>query len=133
VTKSRGIGRGGKRPGAGAPISFIPTPEQRAVVKLLTGSGRPQDEIVTAIKNMKTNKPISVDTLRRAFADEIRIGRVEMHTMVLTSLAGQIRNGNMTSIIWYMKNQMGWTDSHEISGKNGGPIPITITINQSRY
>ncbi len=79
MTKSRGIGRGGKRAGAGSP-PFIPTPEQRTVVKLLIGSGRPHEEIVTAIKNSKTNKPISIETLHKAFKEEIRIGQVEMNT-----------------------------------------------------
>lgn len=134
MTKSRSIGRGGKRPGAGAP-SFIPTPEQQAVVRLLIGSGRPHDEIVTAIKNPRTSKPISIETLHKAFTEEIRSGQVEMNTLAMTGLAGQLKGGNMTAIIWWSKNRMGWQDStvHEMSGKNGGPIPIVITKNESLY
>ena len=56
-------GRGGARPGAGQP-PFEPTKEQRRMVSILAGMGRPHKEIATLVVNPRTGKPIDDVTLR---------------------------------------------------------------------
>lgn len=104
--------RGGTRPGAGQK-PFEPTEEQRTVVKLLAGSGRPQEVIALAVTNPHTKKPMSVESLQRHFAHELEVGGAEMDTVVVASMAGRIRKGSDTMIIWYTKNKWGWRDHPE--------------------
>jgi hypothetical protein len=72
--------------------------------------GTPQERIVKGILNPHSKKPISVETLVRAFADELEMGMTEMESIVGLSLAQQIKKGNMTAIIWWTKNRAGWRD-----------------------
>ena len=48
---------GGARPGAGRP-PHNPTKEQRRLVSVLAGVGRPHKEIATLVVNPRTGKPI---------------------------------------------------------------------------
>jgi hypothetical protein len=36
-----------------------------------------------------------------------------MDAIACTMLSMQIRKGNLTAIIWYQKNRMGWRDVYE--------------------
>jgi hypothetical protein len=54
---------GGVRPGAGRP-PFTPTKEQRRMVLILAGVGRPHKEIATLVINPRTGKPIDGVTSR---------------------------------------------------------------------
>jgi hypothetical protein len=109
--------------GRGQP-KFVPSKEQRNLVKLLIGYGIPQDRVCLAIPNKYSGKPISKNTLERAFEQEIISGMAEMDAMCAVSLHRRVREGNMTAIIWYMKNRMGWRDTFagELSGPNGSPL-----------
>ena len=86
------------------------TSEQKQLVKLLVGMGTPQERICKGILNPHSHKPISVETLLKAFAAEIESGLVEMESIVGLSHAQQIKKGNMTAIIWWQKNRAGWRD-----------------------
>src|SRR6266481_902762 len=66
---------------------FVPTDEDRAVVKLLVACGMSQDRVCLRIRG-NDGKPISEATLKRHFAHELMVGKVEVETIVLTQLAG---------------------------------------------
>lgn len=109
---------------------FEPTKEQRAVVKLACAHGMPWDSIRLVIINPRTGKAIAKETLMYAFEEELAAGKVEMDIMVCGALAQSIKEGNVTSMIWYMKNRMGWADSqrNELSGPNGQPLVTGIEV-----
>jgi hypothetical protein len=69
---------------------FVPTPDQREVVKLLSGRGIPQEHIRRLIRNPQTRKPLAIKTLERAFVTEIQTGKVEVKVKV----APFIHNGH---------------------------------------
>jgi hypothetical protein len=110
--------------------TFAPTEEQRAIVKLLAGGGVTHDRMRQVIKNQRTGLPISRDTLERAFANELIEGSVELDTISMTGLVQQMKQGNMTAIIWYQKNRMGWSDvsKTEVSGPDGKPLVTGIEV-----
>ena len=60
----------------------MPTPEQRNIVKTLTGLGIPQTEICRLVTNPQTGKPLDPKSLRKHFALEIRTGAVELKFLV---------------------------------------------------
>lgn len=103
---------GGSRPGAGRK-PFAPLEQQRELVKLLIGSGRPQESICAGIINPETKKPISVETFQKVFAREIEVGRSEMDALIARSAARRIKMGSDTMIIWHQKNLWGWRNEPE--------------------
>ena len=70
----------------------------------------PHERIILGIKNPTTGRSITIETLKINFAHELEIAELEMHALALTSLTMKMREGNMTSLIWYQKNRMGWSD-----------------------
>ena len=97
-------GRNGGQP------PFKPTKEQRKLVKLLAGFGIPQDRICLVVNSPRTGRPITKETLERAFAYELEVGAMETDSVCAKMLFKKVEQGNMTAIIWYMKNRMGWRD-----------------------
>jgi hypothetical protein len=112
--------------------AFKPNDAQRDMVKLMTGFGIPQDRIRLIIPNPNTGNPITKETLEIAFREEIRVGSMEMDGIAMTSLARRVKEGNMTAIIWYMKNRMGWKDvvqnQNQQIGPNGEIIDATVPL-----
>jgi hypothetical protein len=121
--------RGFSRPTGGRPV-FEPSEVERRMVRLAVGFGMPQERICQAILNPSTGKPIDEKTLRKAFAEEIRMGAFEMDMLASSSMAQQIRAGAGWAVMFYMKNRMRWADrdSLEMTGKGGGPIDQNITV-----
>ena len=62
---------------------FVPTDEARALVKLLIANGYAQHLVCQYIGNRRGSH-ISESTLKRAFAHELAVGKVELDTKVLT-------------------------------------------------
>jgi hypothetical protein len=101
---------------------FVPTPDQREVVKLLAGRGIPQEHIRRLIRNPQTGKPLSIKTLERAFATEIQTAKVELKLQVgrfiMDTILGRrpvnakpIKNERVraTLAIFVAKTRLGWT------------------------
>lgn len=134
------------------PAAYEPTAEQRRLVETMAGYGIEQLEICKHVINPKSGKPLSPKTLRKAFRDELDTGMTKANAKVVESLfilatgapAVYDANGNLLreeqkrwgpAAIFWTKARMGWRDTTEIemSGKNGGPVPLEITKNQSQY
>jgi hypothetical protein len=107
--------------------AFVPTVEQKQLVRLLAGFGIPPLRITRVIKNVHTGRPIGVPTLERCFQDELECGAVEMDSVACGMLAKKVREGNLVAIIWYMKNRMGWRDVSEVQ-RNGAEVDVSIKI-----
>jgi hypothetical protein len=100
---------------------FVPTPYHRDMVKLLASRGILQEEIRQLICNPQTGKPLSIKTLERAFATEIRIAKSELDfkvgTFIVNSILGRTpvhvkpRKDDRECVRWaifYAKTRMGW-------------------------
>ena len=61
---------------------FVPSPEQRNIVRNLVGLGMPQKQICRLVINRQTQKPLDHKTLRKHFAHEIAIGTAELHALI---------------------------------------------------
>jgi hypothetical protein len=70
---------------------FVPTQEQREIVKLLAGYAIPADEIVKAIRNPLTKRPIATSTLIRCFEHELEVGRAQVSTLLAAGLTKRLR------------------------------------------
>ena len=105
---------------------FKPAKGQREMVRRLVGFGFPHERICLLIDNPYSHKPITVKTLKRAFPRELTLGTVEMDALATKMLTDKMRAGNMTAIIWYMKNKMGWRDIFEQTGVTPAQVVIQI-------
>jgi hypothetical protein len=100
-------GRGGARPGAGKP-PFEPTKEQRRMVSILAGMGRPHKEIATLVINPRTGKPIDDVTLRLRFPEELCQAKAKVSLILGTSLLGKARAGDNGALGMLARNHWGW-------------------------
>lgn len=71
-----------RRPGRPEGEGYHPTPEQRQLVKVMAGMGIPEDQMVAAVLNPVTKKPISPVTLRKHFREELNQGFVQANAAV---------------------------------------------------
>src|SRR6516225_1745682 len=101
---------------------FVPTPDYRDLVTLLATRGIPQEYIRRLIRNPQTGRPVSIKTLERAFATEIKTAKVEfacqIARFVMDSILGRrsvnakpIKDERLraTLAIFVAKTRLGWT------------------------
>lgn len=113
---------GGARPGAGRP-AFEPTADERKQVETLSGYGLPIDQIAVLVRD-----GISVDTLRAHFESELKSGKAKANGQIAQTLFQKAKAGSETALIWWTKSQMRWSERHEITGADGGPIKTEATV-----
>src|SRR6266446_8881707 len=104
---------------------FVPTEEDRAIVKLLVSMGMAQHRVCLRIRG-RDGKPIAETTLKKYFAHELMVGKVEVVTKVLTEFMqaiGQLKRANNGAIERYIDQRMwrpesgGWrARSYEAGG-----------------
>ena len=114
-------GRSGRKP-------FVPNPEQRHIVRTLTGLGVPQKLICRAVTNPQTGKPLDAKSLRRHFSLEIGIGEAELLLLVSRLIVATMlglppppgavaitdERARVSLMMWFADTRMGWS---ETSGK----------------
>jgi hypothetical protein len=97
--------------------AFKPTAEQRGWVEAMISYGIPEAEIRLLIKH-QTGEPISLETLRRHFAEEIASGSVKVKALIGERIVGWIlgHDGSLlddqaraTLATLIAKARMGWT------------------------
>ncbi len=105
MVRSIAPGRGRRRVPAPAPAtdsgpsalaargSFAANPEQRRLVEALAAAGLALGDIAVAV----TPAGVSLATLRRHLADELRHGRAKAHAAVARSLFRQACKGNVAA------------------------------------
>ncbi len=84
---------------------FVPTEEDRAIVKLLVSMGMAQHRVCLRIRG-RDGKPIAETTLKKYFAHELMVGKVEVVTKVLTKFMQAIEEGKQWAIERYMDQRM---------------------------
>jgi hypothetical protein len=104
--------------------SFIPTDDQRRMVRALSGFGVPHDDIALIVK-------CSPPTLRKRFRDELDLGSAEANAKVAQTLFQQATTpGNIAATIFWLKARAGWREKQvvEVTGKDGAAVPPTLMI-----
>lgn len=116
--------KGTRRTKGGRP-PFEPTEEQRRNVEVMAGIGLRHEELCLLVINPHTEKPISGDTLRRHFADELaraipKIKAQVGHSIVKRALDHAHPQG-ATCAIFFAKTRMGWKEQQviEVETKSG--------------
>lgn len=83
---------------------FVPTEQQRAMVKVMVAGGIKQEDIAAVHR-------IAKGTLRKHFRHEIATGTAELHGKVVGSLFQQALAGDVKAAIWITQSRMGWKET----------------------
>jgi len=92
-----------KRDEAGHFKEFVPTDEQRALVKGFAAVGLPQAQIATYLDIDKV-------TLLKYFRSELDKGMIEANTQIGKILYQKALGGNIAAAIFWAKARMGWSE-----------------------
>jgi hypothetical protein len=106
--------------GRGQP-PFKPSPEQRRQVETLSGFGITLDQIALIIG---CSKP----TLIKHFSRELALGDAKATARVAQSLFQKAVNGDVASMIFWMKIRAKWSERIEHVGEGGRPLASAITV-----
>jgi hypothetical protein len=97
---------------------FIPTDEQRRMVRAMAGYGVPHGDIALVVR-------CSAPTLRKHFRQELDVAAIEANARVAQTLYQQATTpGNIAATIFWLKARAGWREVHrvETSGPEGTPM-----------
>ncbi len=100
---------------------YVPTPELRQRVLMLTGLGIEQRELARLLQ-------IDPKTLRLHFRRKLDIGMTEANVRVAQALyRNAVKNDNVTAQIWWTKTRMGWREATgPDAAANGTPVVLNI-------
>ncbi|WBU27575.1 hypothetical protein OOZ54_12810 [Rhodopseudomonas palustris] len=124
TTKARAKTRTGskaKKRGAGRP-EFEPTAEQRERVEILVGGGMSKEDIAAAML-------VAVNTLKKHFAKELKIGRSKRRAEVLEAMFNSAKGGNVSAQKAYIQlNALADADEAVQNPKAHKPAPKSARI-----
>lgn len=80
---------------------FVPTDEQRTLVKVMVAGEIKQEDIAAVLR-------IAKGTLRKHFRKEIATAIAELNGKVVGSLYKQALAGDVKAAIWITQSRMGW-------------------------
>lgn len=95
--------------------AFQPSEEQRIEVQDLSRHGTPQKQIASIIG-------IAIDTLKKHFREELDNGKEAANAAVAGSLYRNAIAGCVTSQIFWLKCQAGWSEKGPREEDTGPPI-----------
>ena len=72
---------------------FVPTPEQQYAVSVLAGARMTHAKLCSIIVWPGTQKTISEETLRKAFAPELAAGKSKLKSILINAWLDTVRNG----------------------------------------
>jgi hypothetical protein len=125
--------------------NFKPTHEQRKNVEVLAGYGMTLGDICALVRNPGNGKPISTDTLKKYFRNELKRGKPLIDAQVTAFLMSSIIGRPMAEgvkpltdqksrahiALQYAKAKLGWGD--KVENVHVGPIQhrqdVMIRIN----
>lgn len=96
---------------------FVPTQEQRIVVRVMCACGMPQPIIARQTINPETGRGIDLKTLRKAFREELDDAKPVANAMVAQSLFKKATGSGAQSVaaaIFWLKTQAGWREPHSL-------------------
>lgn len=105
---------------------FVPTDEQRKVVRKLAGYGLPHEQIAALV-----GRGIDRDTLTKHFRVELDEGKAASSEAIGRTLFEKAMAGDTASLIWWTKAQMRWTSLQQIQVQSDSRISIVSALEQA--
>lgn len=101
----------------------IPTDETRRLVESSSGLGLPHESIAVLIG-------IDDKTLRKHYRHELDVGKAKANGQIAKTLYQKALAGDTTSLIWWTKSQMRWSETvkQELTGEDGAPLLTGIQV-----
>ena len=111
---------------------FLPTDEERKLVRDLSTAGIPIPIIGQAIKWPESGRPFSAQAMIRHFPSELRDGHVQATTAVAGSLFKVAMAGNVAAIAFWLRTRGfgAYTEVQrtEVTGKDGKDLPTNSGV-----
>ncbi|MFG7180688.1 hypothetical protein ACGYQ5_14265 [Burkholderia pseudomallei] len=115
---------------------FVPTDEQRNTVRVMKLCGMPNLHIAREVFNPHTNEPISITTLKRYFADELRHGKDQANALVANALFKKCLGNSPQAVaacIFWLRSQAGWLapesiDMNMTGEKSSGKQQLVVYV-----
>lgn len=114
---------------------FVPTTEQRVTVQVMMACGMKRPDIARVIINPHTNLPITIKTMAKHFAYEIKHGLEQSNAMVARSLFQKCLGNSPQSVaacIFWLRSQAGWLAPESIemnmNDKNPGKQQLVVYV-----
>ena len=101
-----------------------PTPEMQKLVESTSGLGLPHEQIAMRVG-------IDDKTLRKYYRQELDLGKAKANSQIAKTLYQKATAGDTTSLIWWTKAQMRWSETvkNEVTGADGEPLQgIQVTF-----
>jgi hypothetical protein len=94
-----------------------PTDEYRRLVESSSGLGLPHEQIAILVG-------IDDKTLRKYYRAELDMGKAKANGQIAKTLYSKAISGDTTSLIWWTKAQMRWSETvkNELTGADGEPL-----------
>lgn len=105
------MARGGKTE------THVPDERTRRMVWIMSATGNVRADIARALG-------ITQPTLRKHYSDELSRGKLEANANVAGRLYAEAMRGHVRAQMFWLRCQAGWAERAEISGPEGGEIPI---------
>jgi hypothetical protein len=98
-------------------IEHEPTEQTRRLVESSSGLGLPHESIAVLVG-------IDDKTLRKHYRSELDTGKAKAHVKIAQTLYQKATAGDTTSLIWWTKSQMRWSEivKQEVTGADGEPL-----------
>ncbi|MEZ2352114.1 hypothetical protein [Caballeronia sp. RCC_10] len=106
--------------------AFTPAAAQRQLVLKLAACGTSVAEICALVTGAR-GRPVTEETLRRHFAQELTEGAVRANSNVAQSLYNKATGGDTIAAIFWLKCRAHWKETAqavEVTGANGGPLRV---------
>jgi hypothetical protein len=100
-----------------------PTDESRRMVESTSGLGLPHEQIAILVG-------IDDKTLRKYYRAELDMGKAKANGQIAKTLFSKAVGGDTTSLIWWTKTQMKWSETikQELTGEDGSPLLTGIQV-----
>jgi len=100
-----------------------PTDETRKMVESTSGLGLPHEQIAILVG-------IDDKTLRKYYRAELDMGKAKANGQIAKTLFSKAVGGDTTSLIWWTKTQMRWSETikQELTGEDGSPLLTGIQV-----
>jgi transposase len=99
---------------------FLPTDEQRRLVKSLSAIGTKQNDVAQRLG-------ITEKTLRKYFRQELDSGELEANSKVAQTLFKMATSGeNTAATIFWLKTRAGWREGHHSVALPLAPAPFVV-------
>jgi len=99
-----------KRPRNKGMPEFEPDGQQKRFVAAMAGMRMSWDEIRLVVINPRTGRPISKETLQRAFAQELEVGKAKLKALIIAKYHAKLDDGDWNAINFGLKHVCGFRD-----------------------